>query len=242
MNDNGDRDYSQPNRWNYEPWRFKSLVAQLHREAQQRRRRAYDQTPHEAPLVRVTKWLVVATIALAVAAFLGFGVAILQWRAMSSTDEKTGQNVATLQEQASTMKGQLDVMRDEFTATNRPWISLNSKPEITAPLIFGDNGNINTSVHFSLINSGRTPGIFVYPNVTFILMTTGNQLSQIIRNTREYCERNRFVQFSPMEGGILSPPGKTVNYPAHFGLAITPTDINANKEVVRSREAMALAR
>jgi hypothetical protein len=158
MNDNGDRDYSQPNRWNYEPWRFKSLVAQLHREAQQRRRRAYDQTPHEAPLVRVTKWLVVATIALAVAAFLGFGVAILQWRAMSSTDEKTGQNVATLQEQASTMKGQLDVMRDEFTATNRPWISLDSKPEITAPLIFGDNGNINTSVHFSLINSGRGGG------------------------------------------------------------------------------------
>jgi hypothetical protein len=41
-----------------------------------------------------------------------------------------------------------------------------------------------------------------------------------------------------MEGGILSPPGETVNYPVHYGLTITPNDINANKGVVGGREAI----
>jgi hypothetical protein len=54
-----------------------------HREAQQRRAHTDDHAPHETPLVRVTRWLAVATIALATAAFLGFGAAILQWRTLS---------------------------------------------------------------------------------------------------------------------------------------------------------------
>jgi hypothetical protein len=52
-----------------------------------------------------------------------------------------GTNDADLQRRVA--QGQLDVMRGEFTATNRPWISLDSKPEIIAPLVIGDNG-INT--------------------------------------------------------------------------------------------------
>jgi hypothetical protein len=83
MYDNSDRDHPQPNRRDYEPRRFKSLIAQLHREAQQRRAHTDDHAPYEAPLVRVTRWLVVATIALATAGFLGFGAAILQWRTLS---------------------------------------------------------------------------------------------------------------------------------------------------------------
>ena len=141
-------------------------------------------------------------------------------------------------EQRGVTQGQLNVMQSEFTATQRPWISVDSM-KISSPLFFNANGDITLSVHFSLTNSGRTPGIFVYPNVTFVLMTmTTGQLSTIIGKTREHCESKRLGKFSPMESGILVPPGKNITHPFHFGITITSDDIKRGKDVVRGREAI----
>ena len=234
MSDDGYSDRPEPNRRGYEPRRFKSLVAQPHREAQRHRLRVDDQTCHEAPLVRVTQWLVVATIALAVAGFLGFAAAILQWRTLTSTDEKAGANLTAL-------KDQLSVMRDEFAAANRPWVSLDSKPEISGSLLFDkDNGNINLSAHFDLFNSGKTPAVFVYPSVRAILMPAGHQLFRIVEKAREFCDKERSAPFpaTELELGVLAPPGKRTSPPSHFGISITADDILVNKETTNGRDTI----
>jgi hypothetical protein len=122
---------------------------------------------------------------------------------------KTDAQIAALQEQAKTMSNQLNLSRDEFAATQRPWISIDSMTP-SAPLSFVNGGNyLAGTLDFVLTNSGRTPAVHVFPWVTPVLMTTFN-LNDVMSKTREFCEVTRPAQFS---GGILAPPNKTVTYP-----------------------------
>jgi hypothetical protein len=182
---------------------------------------------------RIREWLTI--VALVITAFVGgYGIwrthrdtvtaiteahtsANQQHQDTLSALSKTDANIAALNGQASIMNDQSRVSRDEFTATNRPWISIDSM-KISSPLVFGDNGNITVSVQFSLTNSGHTPAIFVNPNVIPVLMTAGHQLSKVISSTRAYCENRRVGEFSPMESGILVRQGKLSLIP--FTLAV----------------------
>ena len=94
---------------------------------------------------------------------------------MRGASQQTDQTIAALKGQADIMRGQLEVSRDEFTATQRPWISLDSKPSISS-LYFLDDGNISFNVQFTVSNSGRTPAIHAFPYVDTVLMTKGNIL------------------------------------------------------------------
>jgi hypothetical protein len=120
---------------------------------------------------------------------------------------KTDATITAMQEQARIMSNQLRVSQDEFTATQRPWISMDSAKPF-GPLIFVNGGSdIGGSLNFVLTNSGRTPAVHVFPWVNPVLMTTAN-LYQIISTTRAFCEERRRSQFSQEEGGILAAQTK----------------------------------
>jgi hypothetical protein len=155
VKDNGDSKQPKADRQGYEPRRFKSLVAQLHREAQQRRSRADEQTPHEAALVRVTRWLVVATIALAVAGFLGFGAAILQWSALRSSDEKAGETLGVMQGQLIAIQNATKDTHSGLVDVQRAFIT-SSELEID-PIHSEDNSVAAWNIKVILENSGSTP-------------------------------------------------------------------------------------
>ncbi len=78
MNGDGGSNYSEANRRDYEPRRFKSLIAQLHREAQQRRSSTKSKRPEQTTLVGVTRWLVIWTAALVFVGICSLGAALLQ--------------------------------------------------------------------------------------------------------------------------------------------------------------------
>jgi hypothetical protein len=177
MNDNGDSYKSKPNRRGYEPRRFKSLVTQLHRESEQHRDRYDGQAPNEAPLVRVTRWLVVATIALATAGFLGFGIAILQWLTLRSTDV--------------TMRRQLDEMRAEQRPWMRPDIAIN---DVTYP---PDTNDIRTSISVIMKNVGNRPAINTHPNIDVFAEKPHESIQDVINEEESICARGRKKQVLP---------------------------------------------
>jgi hypothetical protein len=226
----------------------KELAPAARRGRQRDSKQNSKDTSHQRDLVKWTRNLAYTTGGLAVATFAVAGFAGWQaWEMRSGADQqhhdtltalgKTDATIAALNGQARVMNDQLTVSQNEFTATNRPWISIDSM-KISSPLVFGDNGNITLSVHFSLANSGHTPAIFVNPNLIPVLMISGHQLSKVINSTRAYCENKRIGEFSPMESGILVSPGKTVTHPFHFGITITPEDIKKGKELTGIREAI----
>jgi hypothetical protein len=86
----------------------------------------------------------VATIALAAATFLGFGAAVLQWRVLSSTDEKVAAQV-------NTMRGQLTEMKED----RRAWVSLLALIPVTIA------ANVPVRLSVSVENSGESPAINV---------------------------------------------------------------------------------
>jgi hypothetical protein len=135
------------------------------------------------------------------------------------------------------MQGQLDVSRGEFTATQRPWMSIESVKPLGALSFVNNGSDIVSSMNFVLTNSGRTPAIHVFPWVNPVLMTTGN-LYEITSKTREFCEERRRSQFSQEEGGVLAPPNKTFPYPAGMSFQISGKDIRAGTLIVRGREAI----
>src|SRR5260370_1462788 len=126
-------------------------------------------------------------------------------------------------------------MRDEFTATERPWVSNDAKLTISSPLFHNRNGDISLSLHFQFRNSGKTLAIFVAPDITVVLSTTGS-LYQIISGVREYCENSRRTKISPSESGILVPPERSVPYPAHNGVTINRDYISAGKLVYEGKD------
>jgi hypothetical protein len=147
---------------------------------------------------------------------------------------KTDAQIAALQEQAKTMSNQLKLSRDEFAATQRPWISIDSMTPF-APLSFVNGGSdLAGTLEFVLTNSGRTPAVHVFPFVNPVLMTTFN-LDDIMSKTREFCEVIRPSKFS---GGILAPPNKTVTYPGHMSFTITGKDIGAGTLLRGGRKAI----
>jgi hypothetical protein len=155
--------------------------------------------------------------------------------AVGATAIWIGTNDAYRQRQVT--QGQLKVMRDNFTATERPWISIDTiPPAISSPLRF-DNGNISLALRFVLRNSGRTPAIYVSPNVTAILSTTLS-IHQIVSMLREYCENNRIAKFSPTETGILVPPGRRVIYPRDSNVTINRDYIDLAKTRIGERYAI----
>jgi hypothetical protein len=145
------------------------------------------------------------------------------------------EQLTAMKTQAVTIREQLNVSRDEFNATERPWISIDSL-KISSPLFFNPNGDISLSLKFGLVNSGRTPGIYVAPIVIAIIQHAGN-MHDILNQAREYCEKMRLMPFSPTEDGILIPPGKTVSYPYHHGVSIKKEDIETAKVMTRGKEA-----
>ena len=116
MDDHGPSGREDDPRRGREPLRFVSLVEQLHRQAQQRRPNADSQSPHEAPLVGVTRRLVRATWLLVVVGFLSFAAAIAQWLVLRSSD----QNAA---DQVTAMRGQLDVAQKTLVMSQSPWLT-----------------------------------------------------------------------------------------------------------------------
>jgi hypothetical protein len=136
--------------------------------------------------------------------------------------------------QQHTMQGQLDVMGEDFTATERPWVSNDAKP-VSGPLVFLPNGDISLSLHFQFRNSGRTPAIFAAPDITIVLSTTGS-IYQIITKVRAYCENSRLAKFSLTESGVLVPPGRSISYPAYNGVIIKRDYINAARNVSRGKD------
>lgn len=149
------RNTHDPRRWR-EPRRFVSLVEQLDREAQQRRLHANNEAAHEASLVAVTRWLVRATWLLVFVGFLAFGAAILQWRTLSSTDEKAGENITALQEQARIIRDQLDEMKLE----RRPWIAVDAH----IGDIRWESDGVHIATKFDLTNTGKSPALRVSLN------------------------------------------------------------------------------
>jgi hypothetical protein len=156
---------------------------------------------------------------------------------------KTDVQIAALQEQAKTMSNQLNLGRDEFAATQRPWISIESMKAF-APLSFVNGGSdIVGSFNFVLTNSGRTPALHVFPWVNPALPTTGN-LSEVLSKTTEFCEARRQSQFYSTEGGIstesgiLAPPNKTVTYPSAMSFQISRKDISAGTLLINGRKAI----
>jgi hypothetical protein len=69
------------------------------------------------------------------------------------------------EQQRGVMKGQLETMQAQFTATERPWISVDSI-HIPAPLFFDANDEITMLLQYRVANSGRTPAIYVMPMST----------------------------------------------------------------------------
>jgi hypothetical protein len=104
--------------------------------------------------------------------------------------------LVAMKTQAVTIREQLDVNRDQFNATERPWISIQSL-NISSPLFFNPNGDISLSLKFGLVNSGRTPGIYVAPILIPIIRHAGN-MHDILSQAREYCEKMRLMPFSPI--------------------------------------------
>jgi hypothetical protein len=149
---------------------------------------------------------------------------------------KTDAEISALETQAGIMGGQLEVTREEFNATQRPWISIDSV-QISATLLFLGSGDINLSLQYRVTNSGRTPAIYVSPT-SIGVFTKQHDVSEILRKTIDYCEEQRIAKFPPKQGGILVPPGKTLTYPTNWILTITKNDIEQFKERVRGRDAI----
>jgi hypothetical protein len=82
MNDDHSSNYSEANRRHRKPWSFKSLVAQLHRKAQQGGPSAESDRADESSLIGVTRWLVVWTSGLVFVGICALGAALLQWGVM----------------------------------------------------------------------------------------------------------------------------------------------------------------
>jgi len=147
---------------------------------------------------------------------------------------KTDAQIAALQEQAKTMSNQLNLSRDEFAATQRPWISIDSMKPV-APLSFVNGGSdLVGTLNFVLTNSGRTLAVHVFPWVNPVLMTTFN-MYDIMSKTTAFCEASRPSQFL---GGILAPPNKTVTYPGSMSYQISRKDIGAGTLIIGGREAI----
>jgi hypothetical protein len=155
---------------------------------------------------------------------------------MRGSSAQTDQSIAALTEQAGTMAAQLTVSRDEFIATQRPWVSLDSKPTITS-LYVNEGGDISFNAQFTFFNSGRTPAIHVFPSVAMVLMTTSN-LSEIITKTMEFCQRWRNTVFSQTESGILVPPNKPIIYPDFMAGGVPREEVQRTKARVGNREAV----
>src|SRR6266478_1343728 len=94
--------------------------------------------------VKNWNWTAVATCVIAIATVAAAYVSRLQWTAI---------------------REQLGVMRDAFTATQRPWVSNDAKPTISSALFHNPNGDISLSLHFQFKNSGKTPAILVAPDI-----------------------------------------------------------------------------
>jgi hypothetical protein len=156
---------------------------------------------------------------------------------MHSSSAQTDQTIAALKEQAKIMAGQLNVSRDEFTATNRPWISIDDKPTISSPLTHLPGGDISLSLNFILRNSGSTPAIHVSQEVIAVIGTTFS-LHQIVSTITGYCEEIKVAKFSPTETGILVPPGIPIKNPSHNDVIIKKDYINSTKVTIRGREAI----
>ena len=123
--------------------------------------------------MRLSHWiqgflaLALLSVAIVQAAiyFTQAGIMRDQLTEMRGASRQTDQTIAALKGQADIMRGQLEVSRDEFNATQRPWISIDFV-RISSPLFFLDSGDIGLSLQYSMTNSGRTPG-----NVTLVIPT-----------------------------------------------------------------------
>jgi hypothetical protein len=151
---------------------------------------------------------------------------------------KTDDSIKALQEQARIMSNQLGVSRDEFTATQRPWISIDSVTPYAGLIWVNNSADITGSVNFVLTNSGRTPGVHIFPWVTLVLMTTGN-LAEIIDKTTAYCEpRRKPYESSSAQAGLLIPPNKTIAYPSAMQFQLSNDEIRAGIQKFNGRDAI----
>jgi hypothetical protein len=179
----------------------------------------------------LTAWLgVVFTLVLA--AFTGalVNVASRQTKILKHTDTALN-SAATAQIQSAQTA---EKFRRFTEVTERPWVSVDSV-YISSALFFATNGDINLSVKFGLINSGRTPAVYTVTDVIAILIDPKNwSLDASLRKARKYCEARRVVG----ETGILVPPGRGVPYPYHNAVTINSEDIRVSKILTNGREAI----
>jgi hypothetical protein len=104
-------------------------------------------------------------------------------------------------------------------------------------LLFLPNGNIILVLKASLINSGRTPGIYVWPLVIPVVLATGNE-GEVLTKTHARCDEIRTRPFSPSEGGVLVPPDRSVPYPFANTITIEAADVDKGTYVVRGHKAI----
>jgi hypothetical protein len=124
----------------------------------------------------------------------------MNWLA-KGLDGSVQQNQRAMDKQFALMAGQLDTMRRQLEATDRPWIKVD--PSVASPLTFTARGNLQAAVTLTLKNIGRSVAVNVTVYVdAFIARPDGYVLSDLpLRRQKELC------------GTPKSPPFQVTMFP-----------------------------
>jgi hypothetical protein len=160
----------------------------------------------DRPHLYTARWTFVLANWTAVLAVAGIGAAVVA--------------VATI----NSIQQQVDVMHEDFVATNRPWVTVASLNIVNLLLGF-PKGSVLMSIRWELINTGRTPAFSVVPNFFGLAEIRGSDLDAR-KTIREKCEQARVTPFSPFATGVFLTPGKTFKSTENIGIRIPKTIID----------------
>jgi hypothetical protein len=198
-----------------------AITKQRQRDKQDEpRQRRYDRLFQGGEILALVAAAIVGVVAIRVGTMDSKkqrGIMQGQLTEMQAASRKADDTIVALKTQAEIMRGQLNVSRDEFTATERPWISVDSIQPIGLYFIKNPttrdptNYYISALFHFSLTNSGRTPAIFTQPDLTIVMIPKTRVFNDVVDQVRAFCAAKRSAKFTANDDGTLAAPNNTVH-------------------------------
>lgn len=184
-------------------------------EEAETQKKEHKKEPQPETEVKEAPWDSVVAIAACLTVLIGTGQAIMFWRQLkvmkeNTLDTKNASNAAMAS--AKIAEQSIQLARNEFKTTHRPWIKHDIELSISSPChsspIFFDEDRVYATLKFTLSNIGTIPAFDVRPE---LMLCTGSGAGNYLVNIqREFLERLSSTRNSRYKGPTIFP-GQTIS-------------------------------